>query len=48
MLLMVEAERKMGVGNAESAETVGDSPLCINNLNISLWGKFPIDKCLNC
>ena len=51
LLLMIEAERKMGVGNAESAEsaeTLGDNTLCINDLSICLWGKFTIDKCLNC
>lgn len=40
LLLMVEAERKIRVwGNAESAgsaETVGDNPLCINDLSICL------------
>ena len=46
--MMVETERNMGVGNAESAETVGDNPLYINDLSICLWGKFPIGKCLNC
>ena len=49
LLLMVEAERKIRLwGNAESAETVGDKPLYINDLSICLWRKFPIDKCLNC
>ena len=52
LLLMVEAERKIRLwGNAESAEsaeTVGVNILCINDLSICIWGKFPIYNCLNC
>ena len=32
----------------EKMVTVGDNPLCINDISIYLWEILPIDKCLTC